>query len=53
MKIKLKPVAGRRVRDPATGRPLPKAGAAVDPSPFWSRRLDDGDVVPVSKPKES
>ncbi len=45
-----KPVEGRLVRDPVTGRPLPRSGALVnlrDPrrKTFFRRRLIQGDVV--------
>ena len=36
------PVAGRLVRLPGTGEPVPAAGAAVPRSPYWLRRLRDG-----------
>lgn len=56
-KIRLKPAPGRRVRDPATGEPLPAKGAnfTLPLNPFWSRRLADADVVEVaakSKPAD-
>ncbi len=33
--------------NPETGKPLPAEGMAVSPTPFWRRRLLDGDVVQV------
>lgn len=42
--MKLKPTAGRAVRDPVKGTLLPATGAEVGDSPFWRRRLRDGDV---------
>lgn len=40
------PVAGRLVRDPATGRELDASGIQVnDQDFFWLRRLADGDVT--------
>ena len=46
--LHLKPVAGRRVLDPRTYAPLPAEGARVPKTPFWTRRLRDGDVEVVS-----
>ena len=49
------PVAGRLVRHPGTGEPVPAAGAAVPRSPYWLRRLRDGDQTtarPAEKPAE-
>lgn len=40
------PKAGLRVVDPATGKPLPAAGAEVEITTYWRRRLRDGDVTP-------
>lgn len=34
-----------RVLDPDTGLPLPEAGAEVPATPYWLRRLADGDVI--------
>lgn len=47
----LKPQPGRVVTDPATGQPLPEEGARVEPSQYWFRRLQDGDVTEV-KPQQ-
>lgn len=41
----LVPANGRRVLDPQTGRPLPAAGAWVEQSSYWVRRVAEGDVV--------
>jgi hypothetical protein len=49
--IFLKPAAGLRVPDPATGEPLPATGARVTPSAYWSRRLADADVQTATPPK--
>jgi len=38
------PKAGVTVRDPVSGKPLPEAGANKPRSPYWLRRLRDGDV---------
>lgn len=49
----VKPTAGRRVPDPARGDTLPPEGRKVDPSQYWQRRLNDGDVVESSPPTTS
>jgi hypothetical protein len=42
----LKPVAGRAIPDPENGyQLLDSAGAAVEASVYWQRRLDAGDVI--------
>lgn len=41
----VKPAQGLKVRNPATGQPIPIEGAKVPASPYWRRRLADGDVV--------
>lgn len=46
----LKPKAGLKVRDPKGGY-LPEVGDDVLMSPYWTRRLKDGDVVKATKPK--
>ncbi|QZN97355.1 DUF2635 domain-containing protein [Symbiopectobacterium purcellii] len=46
--MKVKPTAGRAVRDPVKGTLLPESGADVQDSPFWRRRLRDGDVELVT-----
>jgi len=38
------------VRDPVTKRSLPKTGAEVPETPYWHRRLRDGDVVAAQAP---
>ncbi|MEQ5770007.1 DUF2635 domain-containing protein [Halomonas sp. H33-56] len=43
----LKPVRGRRVRDPLRGRPLRDDGEPVTLDGYWRRRLRDGDVERV------
>ncbi|MEC5343660.1 DUF2635 domain-containing protein [Brenneria populi] len=47
--MKVKPTAGRAVRDPVKGVLLPESGAEVGDSPFWRRRLRDGDVELVTE----
>ncbi len=34
-----------RVIDPDTGHPLPETGLEVPETPYWLRRLAEGDVV--------
>lgn len=52
--MQIKPVPGRLVRDPVTGREVTDTVTVSDTDPFWLRRLADGDVVradvPTSKP---
>lgn len=54
--LHIKPRTGLVVRDPVTMQPLPAEGAEVQIDSHWLRRLDAGDVVPVtagsSKPKK-
>ena len=45
-RLNVKPVSGRLVRHPETGEPVPAEGLAVPRSPYWLRRLKDGDVIP-------
>ena len=44
----IKPVAGRSVRDPERGDTLPPEGRDVEPTQYWQRRVNDGDVVEAS-----
>lgn len=49
----VKPTAGRHVPDPARGDTLPPEGREVEPTQYWQRRLNDGDVIessPTSPP---
>lgn len=41
----IKPAAGRQVPDPQRGDTLPPEGREVEPSQYWQRRVNDGDVV--------
>lgn len=43
----LKPAPGLQVRDPDTRQLLPPEGRTVEMTPYWVRRLRDGDVVEV------
>lgn len=47
----LVPAPGRTVRDPKSLEPLPAEGRAVEMTPFWKRRLADGDVTEGKSPK--
>jgi hypothetical protein len=48
--MRVKPAAGLKIRNPATGRHLPPEGLEVDDSVYWRRRLAEGDVVRVEVP---
>ncbi|EHR5691828.1 DUF2635 domain-containing protein, partial [Escherichia coli] len=43
--IFIKPAPGRLIRDPDTMRLLAQEGEEKPFTPFWCRRLDDGDVI--------
>ncbi len=43
----IKPVLGRHVPDPERGGVLPIEGREVEPTQYWLRRCNDGDVVIV------
>lgn len=45
--LRIRPVAGRRVRDPVALTVIPEHGAIVRDTLFWRRRLSDGDVALV------
>lgn len=47
-KLNLRPADGFKVADPATGKPLPEKGAAVQDSVYWRRRLRTGVVIELS-----
>ena len=44
-KMFVKPVAGRRCKDPASYELLPEGGKSVTKNSYWLRRLKDGDCV--------
>jgi hypothetical protein len=46
------PAPGRTVRDSKSLEALPAEGRAVEMTPFWKRRLADGDVT-EGKPTKS
>ena len=43
----VKPCSGLRIVDPVLRDRLPPGGREVTPSPYWSRRVRDGDVIVV------
>lgn len=45
------PAAGRTVPDPVRKDVLPPAGRHVRKSPYWARRVADGDVILKAAPK--
>ncbi|HHZ4111631.1 TPA: DUF2635 domain-containing protein, partial [Escherichia coli] len=47
--IFIKPAPGCLIRDPDTMRPLAQEGEEKPFTPFWCRRLDDGDVIEIEK----
>jgi len=49
-RIFVKPIG--RVLDPATGEALPDAGAWVEKTQYWLRRVKDGDVLKSQPPQE-
>ncbi|EEO8661634.1 DUF2635 domain-containing protein [Salmonella enterica subsp. enterica serovar Rubislaw] len=48
-KLYIKPAPGRAVRDPVTQQLLAADGEQKSRTPFWLRRLADGDVVVVKR----
>lgn len=54
-KAYLIPKHGLTVRDPLTFQALPSEGAEVSLTPYWNRRLADGDVhqKAAAKPSKS
>ena len=50
--MKIKPVDGRLVRDPVTGRKLDGEVDVLDNDGFWLRRIADGDVAVVAPSTE-
>ena len=44
----VKPAPGRKVREPRTRLHLPEAGKEVAWTPYWARRLNDGDIILVT-----
>ena len=50
--MKVYPAKGRLVRHPWTGDPVPATGLTVPCSPYWMRRLRDGDLT-TARPAET
>jgi len=53
MKIQIKPKDGLMVVRPDTKQALKQEGEFVESSPYWLRRLKDGDVVLVGEQKQA
>ncbi|EFM5284927.1 DUF2635 domain-containing protein [Escherichia coli] len=51
--ILIKPAPGCLIRDPVTRIPLSETGEEKPFTPFWCRRLDDGDVIQLESLTES
>ncbi|CAD5879556.1 Protein of uncharacterised function (DUF2635) [Escherichia coli] len=51
--IFIKPAPGCLIRDPDTMTPLSQDGEEKPFTPFWCRRLNDGDVIVVEKAAEA
>ncbi|MDZ4900841.1 DUF2635 domain-containing protein [Escherichia coli] len=51
--IFIKPAPGCLIRDPDTMKPLAQEGEEKPFTPFWCRRLNDGDVIVVEKAAEA
>lgn len=49
----IKPAPGCLVRDPRTLKPLDAEGEAKPKNPYWLRRLREGSVVKIDRPKAS
>jgi hypothetical protein len=49
----IKPNQGIKIRDPFTRTFLPDDGGNVENTPFWARRLRDGDVTLVQTESDS
>lgn len=47
--LHIRPALGLSLRDPSTKELLPPEGGKVERSPFWIRRLKDGDVTEVKQ----
>ena len=52
--LTVRPAEGRTVRDPQTRAALPPdEWSSVPRSPYWIRRLRDGDVLEQQQPREA
>jgi len=48
------PAPGRQVRDPRkVSEPLPAQGREVQDSPYWRRRVKEGDVTVQPRPAQA
>lgn len=43
--MRIKPVSGRRCKDPRTRELVPERGVTVPKNSYWLKRLKDGDCV--------
>jgi len=50
-RITVIPAPGRLVPDPESGDLLPADGRGVIDSPYWRRRINDGDVIARTAPR--
>lgn len=50
-KVFIKPTTGRVVPHPERGGFLAEQGEEVDLTPYWQRRINDGDVVQEKQTK--
>lgn len=44
---RVSPAKGRTVRDPESRQPIAAGHKIASWSPYWARRLADGDIVPA------
>lgn len=49
----IQPIQGRNVPDPVRGDLLPSEGREVEPTQYWQRRLNDGDVTEATPDSEN
>jgi len=50
-RIYVVPAKGLTVINPANNQALPTEGAEVEMTPYWQRRINEGDVVQVAEGK--
>lgn len=50
--VKIKPVGGYVITNPATMQPLPEAGERVEWSNYWQRRLKEGVIAVLVEKKK-
>lgn len=51
--VKVKPAPGLRLTDPKSMLQVPETGILVTLSPYWNRRLKDGDAILVTDSNDS